>query len=141
MAQPTIRGHQGQFKIFQDNNLQEIIDITSVEVNQISNFVDSKFVGRALPEQDQTIEGWEGSVELEVRDGIVDDFIDALVTNNLNGIGVSDYMFLVTENYPDGTTQSYAYFDCVWKVSRRQSGLQEKITKRLEFRCSGRQKL
>lgn len=141
MGQPTIRGHQGQFKIFQDNNLQDIVDLTSVEVNQISNFIASNFVGRQLPEQDQSIEGWEGSVELEVRDAVVEDFIDALITNNLNGIGVSDYTFLTTEQYPDGTTRSYVYFDIVWKLSKRHSGLQEKITKRLEFRASGRQKL
>ena len=98
-------------------------------------------MGRPLPEQDQSIEGWSGSIELEVRDGKVDDFIDALITNNLNGIGVSDYSFLTTEQYPDGQTQSYVFFDIVWKMSKRQAGLTEKITKRLEFKASARQKL
>jgi len=141
MAQPTIRGHQGQFKVFENNNLASIIDITAVEVAQDSTFQRSFFVGRPLSESDQTIEGWSGSVELEVRDAVVDEFIDALVTNNLNGIGVSDYTFLTTENYPDGTRKSYVYFDVVWKMSKRQSGLTEKITKRMEFQASGRQPL
>lgn len=99
------------------------------------------YVGQAVPEGDQAMEGWSGSIDLEVKDAEVDTFIDALTNNNLNGIGVSDYSFLTTENYGDGTTQSYVYFDVQWKMGRRQSGLNEKVTKRLEFQASGRQPL
>lgn len=138
MANPSIRGHKGQFKIFENGDLSNIVDLTSVEVTQDSTFQRTNYVGRPLPEGDQTIEGWSGSVDLEVKDASVDEFIDALVTNNLNGIGVSDYTFLTTEEYGDGTRKSYVYFDVQWKMSRRQAGLTEKITKRLEFQASGR---
>lgn len=134
----SIRGHQGQFKIFQDGALQNIVNLTNVEVNQDSTFSRSMYVGQPVPEGDQSIEGWSGSVEAEVKDAAIDEFIDALVTNNLNGIGVSDYTFIVTENYPDGTSKSYVYFDAQFKMSRRNPGLNEKITKRLEFQASGR---
>jgi hypothetical protein len=137
----SIRGHQGQFKIFQDGALVEIVNLTSVDVNQDSSFSRSFYVGQPVPEGDQTIEGWSGSLECEVKDSSVDEFIDALVENNLNGIGVSDYTFVTTENYPDGTTKSYVYFDCQFKMSRRQAGLNEKMTKRLEFQASGRKAL
>ena len=93
---------------------------------------------RPVPEGDQTIEGWSGSIDLEVKDASVDEFIDALVANNLNGIGVSDYTFMSTESYADGTLKSYIYFDVQWKMSKRQAGLTEKMTKRLEFQASGR---
>lgn len=138
MANPSIRGHKGQFKVFENGQLTNIVDITSVDVSQDSSFSRTFYVGRPLPEGDQTIEGWSGSIELEVKDGSVDDFIDALVTNNLNGIGVSDYTFLTTEDYADGTSKSYVYFDVQWKMSKRQAGLTEKMTKRLEFQASGR---
>lgn len=141
MANPSIRGHKGQFKIFENGQLSNIVDLTSVEVNQDSSFSRTNYVGRPLPEGDQTIEGWSGSLEAEVKDDSIDAFIDALVTNNLNGIGVSDYTFLTVEEYGDGTRASYVYFDCQFKMSRRQSGLTEKITKRLEFQASGRQRL
>ena len=141
MPNPSIRGHKGQFKIFENGQLANIVDITSVEVNQDSTFSRTNYVGRPLPEGDQAIEGWSGSLELEVKDDAVDSFIDALVTNNLNGIGVSDYTFLVVEEYGDGTRASYVYFDCQFKMSRRQSGLTEKITKRVDFQASGRQRL
>ena len=78
---------------------------------------------------------------MEVKDDSVDAFIDALVTNNLNGIGLSDYTFLTVEEYGDGTRASYVYFDVQWKMSKNQSGLNEKMTKSLEFQASGRQRL
>lgn len=137
----SIRGHAGQFKIFQDGALANIVDITKVSVAQDSSFSRSFYVGRPVPEGDQAIEGWSGSVDLEVKDASVDEFIDALVQNNLNGIGVSDYTFMTTENYADGTSKSYVYFDVQWKMSRENGGLNEKITKKLDFQASGRQAL
>lgn len=141
MANPSIRGHQGQFKLFENGSLKNIVDITSVSVTQDSSFQRTFYVGRPAPEGDQTIEGWSGSIQLEVKDSEVDDLIDALITNNLNGIGVSDYTFLTTENYGDGTRRSYVYFDVQWKMSKNQGGLTEKMTKTLEFQASGRVKL
>ena len=137
----SIRGHQGQFKIFQDGSLQNIVNITKVDINQKSDFVQSMYVGSPVPEGDQTIMGWEGSIDLVVKDSEVDTFIDALVTNNLNGIGVSDYTFISTENYADGRSTSYVYFDCQFKMSKSQEGLQSKMTKKIDFQASGRVKL
>lgn len=137
----SIRGHQGSFKIFENGALVNILHLTSVDVNQDSTFQRSYYVGAAVPEGDQTIEGWSGSCELEVKDDEAELFIDALVNNNLNGIGVSDYTFIVNEFYPDGQGTSYVYYDVQWKLSRRQSGLNEKVTKRLEFQASGRTRI
>lgn len=138
MANPSIRGHKGQFKIFENGQLTNIVDITSVDVSQDSSFMRTNYVGRAIPEGDQSIEGWSGSVALEVKDASVDEFIDALITNNLNGIGVSDYTFLTVEEYGDGTRKSYVYSDVQWKMSKKQAGLTEKITKTLDFQASSR---
>ena len=137
----SIRGHQGSFKLFQDGNLSEIVDITKVSITQDSTFSRTFYVGKATPEGDQTIEGWSGSIDLEVKDDSVDKFIDALVTNNLNGIGVSDYTFISTENYANGVSKSYVYFDCQFKMSKDNGGLNEKMTKKLDFQASGRQAL
>lgn len=138
MGNPSIRGHQGQFKIFADGELQNIIHITKVDVNQDSEFSRASYVGNPVSEGDQSVMGWSGSLDCEVKDSVVDDFIDALITNNLNGIGVSDYTFVVTENYGNGSSKSHAYYDCQFKMSRSQGGLNEKITKRLEFQAAGR---
>ena len=135
----SIRGHQGQFKIFENGSLANIVDITSVDVNQDSSFSRTFYIGKPVGEGDQAIEGWSGSIELQVKDAEVDKFIDALITNNLNGIGVSDYTFVTTENYADGKVASYVYYDVQFKMSRKQSGLNEKMTKRLEFQAAGRQ--
>lgn len=137
----SIKGHSGQFRIFQDGALSNIVDITSVELNQDSEFMRTHYVGNPIPEGDQSVNGWSGSLELEVKDSSVDDFIDALVTNNLNGIGVSDYTFIETESYADGTVKSWVHFDCQFKMSKRNPGGNQKMTKRLDFQSSGRQAL
>lgn len=137
----SIRGHQGQFKIFENGALTNIIDITSVEVNQDSDFIRTEYVGRSIPEGDQSIKGWSGSLDLEVKDDSVDLVIDALITNNLNGIGVSDYIFVSTEQFANGQVASWVYGDIQWRMSKRQSGLSEKMTKRLEFQAGFRIRL
>jgi len=137
----SIRGHQGKFLIYQDGALVNIVNLTNVDINQESSFMKTYYVGQAVPEGDQAIEGWTGSVELQVKGPEVDNFIDALVNNNLNGVGVSDYAFVVTENYGDGTSASWGYSDIQWKMGRKSGGLNEKITKRMEFQAMTRQKL
>lgn len=137
----SIRGHQGQLKIFVDGALSDIVDITKANVAQDSSFSRTFYLGKAVPEGDQSQEGWSGSCDLEVKNSAVDKFIDALITNNLNGIGVSDYTMIMTENYPDGTSSSYVYYDMQWKMSKDQGGLNAKMTKKLDFQASGRQPL
>lgn len=134
----SIRGHQTKFKILENDGETGIIDVTGFDVNQDSNFSRTFYVGRPIPEGDQSVEGWSGSFDVEVKDASVDEFIDGLVTNNLNGIGVSEYSFIDTELYPDGTSKTYVYFDMQFKVSKSVRGLNEKVTKRLEFQASGR---
>lgn len=137
----SIRGHQGQIKLFTDGAPEGIVDLTSVDIQQDSTFSRTNYVGKAIPEGDQTMEGWSGTLDAEVKDASIDNFIDAIVTNNLNGIGVSDISMVSTENYSDGSTQSYVYFDMQFKMSKNQKGLADKMTKRLDFQASGRQKL
>lgn len=137
----SIRGHQGQIRLFKDGALLNIVDITRFEVNQDSTFSRTHYVGRPVPEGDQSIEGWSGTIDLEVKDDAVDSFIDDLVNANLNGIGVPDCTLILTENYPDGRLSSYVYFDAQFKMSKTNPGGTEKVTKRLEFQCSGRQQL
>lgn len=141
MANPSIRGHQSSFKIFENGALSNIVNMLSTDINQDSSFTRSFYVGNTVAEGDQVIEGWSGTIELEVKDATVENFIDALITNNLNGIGVSDYTFIDQETYGDGSVSSYAYFDVQWKLSKRASGANEKVTKRLEFQAAGRIKL
>lgn len=141
MANPSIRGHQGQVKFFQNGALVGIVNLTSFDINQDSTFSRSNYVGQPEPEGDQSMEGWSGSGDAEVKDSSIDDFIDALVTNNLNGIGVDDYTVVSTELYGDGTASSYVYYDMQFKMSKKQEGLQSKITKKLDFQASGRKKL
>lgn len=137
----SIRGHGGQVRVFKNGSDMGIVNMTRAEVTQDSTFSRSFYVGQQVPEGDQTIEGWSGSMDLEVKDASVDDLIDELVTNNQNGVGVADYSMVFTELYGDGQVSSHVYYDCQFKMSKTQPGLTEKVTKRLEFQSSGRLKL
>lgn len=138
MANPSIRGHHGKLSFFENGAPLALAFLTQAEVTQDSSFSRAMYVGEALPEGDQTIDGWSGSVDVEVKDGQIDDLIDALVTNNLAGVGISDYSMVLTEEYGDGTVRSWAYFDMQFKMGRSQSGQNEKVTKKLDFQASGR---
>lgn len=137
----SIRGHQGKIKFFVDGADAGIVNITGFDISQDSSFMKSYYVGQPEPENDQAIEGWSGTTDCEVKDDTIDTFIDALVTNNLNGIGVSDYSVVLTEDYPDGTEANYVYYGMVAKMSKKVGGLQEKMTKRLEVSFTGRKRL
>lgn len=141
MAQPSLRGHQGQFKVYKDGSLVDIVCVTNVKVSMDSSMTRSFYVGNTVGESDQTVEGWSGSFDQEVKSATLESFFDALINDNNNGIGVSDYTFTVTENYPDGTVSSYVYVDCVFKYSRSAAGLNEKITKSIEFQAAARLKV
>jgi hypothetical protein len=134
----SIRGHSGRIKLFKAGELQNIVDITKADVNQDSSFMRSFYVGRTQGEGDQSIEGWSGTMDLEVKDASVDDFIDAIVNNNLAGVGVEEITVIMEELYDDGTVSAYVYYDCQFKMSKSQGGLTEKMTKRLEWQASAR---
>lgn len=134
----SIRGHHGRIKLFKAGQLLDIVDITKAEVNQDSSFMRSFYVGRTQGEGDQTIEGWSGTMDLEVKGPQVDDFIDAIVANNLAGIGVEEITVIMEELYADGTVRAYVYYDMQFKMSKSHGGLTEKMTKRLEWQASAR---
>ena len=137
----SIRGHQSALKVFKNGADQELYEITRFEVSQDSTFQRSFYVGNSIGEGDQTMEGWSGSFDLEVKGPEVDDLIDALVTANLNGIGVEECTIMSTENYADGRTRSYVYADCQFKMSKTQPNQSEKITKRIEYQSQMRIRL
>lgn len=137
----SIRGHQGVVKLFTSGQLEDIVNILSAEVNQDSTFSRAFYVGKTIGEGDQTVEGWSGTMDLEVKGPEVDDFIDALIANNLAGVGVDEITVIMEERYSDGTIRAYVYYDMQFKMSKRQPGMTEKVTKRLEFQSSGRLKL
>jgi len=138
---PSIRGHQGEFRILEDGNVVDIIEVTNVSVKMDGSMTRSKYVGKSVTVGDQSIEGWSGSMDTEVVDDKLEQFFDNLVTNNLAGIGISDYAFVVTENYDNGTSSQYLYSDCQFMYSRENGGLDSKITKKVDFQAAFRTRI
>jgi len=46
-----------------------------------------------------------------------------------------------TESYTDGSERSYVYTDSQFKMSRTNGGLNEKMTKKLDFQAAFRAKI
>lgn len=136
-----IRGHQGEFRILKNGQIVNIVHITRVSDKMDSTMMRSKYVGNPIPAGDQAIEGWSGSMVVETVDDEVEQIIDAIVTSNLAGIGADDFAFVRTENYPDGSSSSYLYSDVQIGYSRENGGLDEKITKTLDWQASVRQRI
>lgn len=137
----TIRGHQTQLRILEDGQVVDIVEITKFTAKMDNTFMRSRFVGKSKPVGDQSIDGWSGNCACEVANSKIEDFIDALVNNNLAGIGVKDYALVDTELYDDGTSATYLYDDVQWAWSKESGSYDVKVTKSLDWQASGRTKI
>ena len=141
MATPTIRGHRAYVRFYLNGEERRIDTVTRFSVSEDSSFSRQYFVGSAIPQGDQSIDGWSGSFDAQVSNDVVDAMIDAILQPNQAGIAIPDITIVATEQYTDGTTSSYVYYDLQFRMSKDQGGLQEKVTKRLDFQASGRVRL
>jgi len=134
----SIRGHQAAVKFMRNGQQLAVATLKSFSANQKSSFMQSNYVGNPVPEGDQTQEGWEGNAEYEVKDSKIDEFMDALITQNLNGVGVDEVTIVDTEYYPDGRSKSYVYYDVQCKMGKKLGSQTEKVMKTLDWQASGR---
>lgn len=137
----SIRGHQTRLDLTQDGAPVPIDTITNFSLNQDANFSKSFYVGAAIPEGDTSYEGFSGTFDMEVKNKTIEEYFDAMIANNLAGIGVSDYVLLDTEFFPDGSSTTYAYYDGQFSMSKTAGGSNEKVTKSISFQFSGRTKV
>lgn len=137
----AIKGHQTALKIFRNGQQVANIPITKFSVNQDASFSRAFYVGNPIGEGDQSIEGWSGSIDAEVKNAAIDDLIDAVVTGNQNGLGVEEVTIVDVEFYTDGTSSTYVYSDIQLKMGKSAGGLNEKVTKKLDFQASTRIKV
>ena len=135
----SIRGHNVNIKIFKDGGEVDILTATQFDVNQDANFSRSFDVGRSEGEGDTTYMGFSGSLTLEVKSAALEEMLDDIVQNNLNGIGVSDVTILDTEFYSDGTSKTYVYYGIQLKYSRSVGTMESKVTKKIDWQADGRQ--
>jgi hypothetical protein len=132
----SIRGKQTAIKLFKNGQPVALIPITKFSVNQESSFSRSYYVGQPYGEGDQSIEGWSGSLDVEVKDATVDELIDSIITTHINGVAADEMTIVDTEFYNDGTSKTYVYMDIQMKMSKSQGGLNEKVTKKLDWQAS-----
>lgn len=137
----SIRGHQTRVDLAIEGKPVSIDTITNFSANMDSDFMRSQYVGNPVPEGDQTVNGWSGSMDMEVKSDIAELIIDAVIAGNLNGVGVTEIAIVDTEDYPDGSTASYMYIDIQMKISKTFQGQNTKVTKKLDWQAARRKRL
>lgn len=132
----SIRGHQAVVKLFRNGAPVGQIPVTKFNLNQDSSFSRSFYVGQPYAEGDQSQEGWSGSFDLEVKGPEVDQLVDAMINSRLNGVAVDEVTIVDTEFYSDGTQSTYVYIDVQAKMGKSTGGVNEKVTKKLDWQAS-----
>lgn len=136
----SLRGHQVALKLYVNGKETARIPVTKFSFSQDSSFSRSFYVGAPTAEGDQSIEGWSGSLDVEVKDAVIDDMINSVIAGNQNGLGVDEIVIGYSEFYADGTVASYTFADVQLKMSTSVGGLGEKVTKKLDWQASVRTK-
>lgn len=140
MSTPSIKSHQYSLEFFRGGKKVIINTITNVSINQDSDFSRSTYVGNPVPEGDQTFNGHSGSFDLEVKGPELDDLMEAVTTQNYNGVGIDDVALLETENYSDGRVSTWLHQDVQLKMSKSAQG-NTKMTKRIDFQSAFKKKI
>ncbi len=141
MTSPGINGQSGVFQLFKDGKKIFVDTVTRVSVNQEVNTNRHFYVGNPIPQIDQQMLGWTGSFEMHVNNAIIEEFMDEIITATMNGIGLPEHAFMLTELYANGSRSGYYYTQCYFKMNREQAGADQKITKTLEFQAAMRTKM
>ena len=141
MPTPTIRGDKVDVRLFENGELKVIGPLTRISINQESNPTRHFYVGNVIPEGDQSISGYSGSLDYEARNRQFNDFFDRMEKAIQTGVAVPSYTMVVTERYNDGTHSIYAYADMQFTFSVDAAGLQEKVMKRVNWQASSRSKI
>lgn len=134
----SIRGDKGHVRILKNGEIVSWFELTSFDVQEDSQNTESYYVGRKKPETDKNQMGWSGSMAGEVKNAEVDLLIQE-INDALNaGVQPPQINLVLVEEYPDGGNASTHVFTDVQLVyaSRHQGGVQEKITKSLNFRAA-----
>lgn len=132
MGTPSIKSHQYALEMYRGGKKIIIDTITNVSVNQDADFSRSQYVGNPIGEGDTTYNGNSGSLDMEVKGPEADDLLQAIVTENYNGVGITDVALLETENYSNGVVATWLHLGVQLKMSKTAQG-NSKVTKRIDF--------
>lgn len=89
-----------------------------------------------------TYQGWEGTVELDRTDGVVDILTNLLETNYFAGLPETYFMITETVRNPDGSVDQFRYTNVVFEPEDMGTFRgEEKVSQRFMFVASQRLKV
>ena len=102
-----------------DGTSQAIIKINAVtgfDAKQMTKRIDVRPLD-GPPRFLELPQGWEGTLEVERADGVLDDWIASLETAYYSGGNVAAASITQTITEPDGTTKQYRFDKAVFKLT------------------------
>lgn len=127
-----------------DRNSQAVIkvaQITGFDAKQRTTRVEIKALDGVVRFL-EIPQGWEGSMDLERANNLLDDFIATLETVYYSGGNVLSANITETITEPDGTISQYRFEGCIFKLSEGGSWKGDAAVKqKLDFAASKRKKV
>jgi len=106
------RGSDKQFRFYKarTGELVRTINPTSCSINLDSNVERQKRLGTRIKPVRQTVDGHSGSATFEIEGPVMQDIIDDIISNYLDGLSEYKVELFEREYYPaTGTSRSYRY--------------------------------
>jgi len=138
-----VRGQDVTVEMFDlDSELINILEAQSFEVNMDSTEERQQRLGNRSEKPRQVLHGFSGTIEFEEEDSALDDLMDTLTARFLNGEEVYTMNIVQTVYYAQtGTSRTYVYPDCVFKINRSVTGKADAATLSLEWMSDFREKV
>lgn len=134
----SIRGEKGLVRILKNGEIVSWFELTGFDCQEDSQTTESYYIGRKKPETDKFQMGWSGTLTGEVKNAEIDLLVQEINDALNSGVQPPQISIVLVEQYPDTQSSSTHVFTDVQIVyaNRRQSGVQEKISKTINFRAA-----
>lgn len=139
MGSSAVKGKDTKVRLMRNGTPVAAIGLKSFSADQDAEFTRDEYLGEVQGVGDTDHKGWTGSMEFEVNSAAVADFIDALVTNNLERVNADEVTILHTIFYRDGSQKAWAYSGVQAKYGAEVPGMHDKSTEKLDWQADDRQ--
>lgn len=137
----VVKGKDTSIRILKNGEMVQVFEARSFTVNQDADITRHKHLGKIEDELDTNMNGWSGTVEIEKVGVAIDDFMDAVIENNLARIGADTITIAERIDYRDGASRTYVYGPCEVTVGENVAGKDEAVVQTLNWAAPRRQKV
>tara|TARA_Y100000310_G_C20566288_1_gene755660 strand:+ start:147 stop:584 length:438 start_codon:yes stop_codon:yes gene_type:complete len=141
MGEPS-RGQDVLIDIFLEGDVVETLQGQSYTYNQVHTKTRQERCGSRYEQPRIKYHGWEGEVEFEEEDPVLEDLIDAAESGYYEGKRIVRIDITGTTYYPKtGEVRTYVYPEAVFSVNRNVGGKNEESKSTLSWAAAKRERV